>query len=88
MDLKAFLAALPDEPAREAFAARCETSIGHLRNVMYGVRPCAPVLAVAVERESAKAVRRWDVRSEDWHRIWPELLGADGAPPVTEEQGA
>ncbi len=29
--------------------------------------------------------RRWHQRPDDWHRIWPELIGADGAPPVPVE---
>jgi DNA-binding transcriptional regulator YdaS (Cro superfamily) len=28
------------------------------------------------------SVRRWDMRPDDWHRIWPELVGTKGAPPV------
>lgn len=36
--------------------------------------------AVAIERATGGAVRRWDLRPEDWHRIWPELVGIEGAP--------
>lgn len=73
MSLKTFLAAMgPAE--RDAFAGRCETTWGHLRNVMYGVRPCATDLAVAIERESCGAVTRKELRS-DWERHWPELVG-------------
>lgn len=35
-----------------------------------------------VERATAGEVRRWDLRPNDWHRIWPELQGSDGAPDV------
>lgn len=28
------------------------------------------------------AVRRWELRPDDWYRIWPELIGAEGAPSV------
>lgn len=80
--LKTYLRGLPDDEAREAFAGRCGTSLGHLRNCSNGYRPCAPELAVSIERESARAVRRWDVRPEDWYRIWPELIGTEGAPAV------
>ena len=37
-----------------------------------------------IEGATAGAVRRWDLRPLDWHRIWPELIGADGAPDVPE----
>lgn len=45
---------------------------------------------VDIERATGAAVRRWDLRPDDWHRIWPELITADGAPPVPQasEQGA
>ena len=36
----------------------------------------------AIERACERAVMRWDLRPDDWHRIWPELIDADGAPPV------
>lgn len=85
MDLKAHLKALGDEQAREAFAARVGSTPGHLKNVSNGYRPCSPELAVAIEVDSARALRRWDLRPEDWHRIWPELIGAVGAPATTPE---
>jgi hypothetical protein len=50
-----------------------------------------PQYAVGVERaanrhESGLWVRRWHLRPDDWHRIWPELVGTDGAPqpPVAD----
>lgn len=78
---------MSDEDAR-AFALKCDTTLGHLRNVMYGTRPCSPELAVALEVNSDKKVRRWDVRPEDWHRIWPELIGLSGAPAAPESEAA
>lgn len=73
--LRAFINAMPDDHARRRFAERCETSLGHLKNVMYGLRPCAPDLAVSIERESGRSVTRRDLR-DDWHRFWPELIDA------------
>lgn len=81
MDLKAFLAPL-DAEQRDQFASRCGTTKGHLQNVMYGVRPCATDLAVSIEKESAGAVRRWELRPNDWERHWPELVDAPGAPKI------
>jgi hypothetical protein len=37
-------------------------------------------LAAVIEGETAKAVRRWDLRPSDWHLIWPELIGHPDAP--------
>lgn len=44
--------------------------------------------AAELERALGMGLRRWDMRPADWHRIWPELIGADGAPPVPAEQEA
>lgn len=85
MDFKNYLSELA-MPDREAFATRCKTSYGHLRNVMYGYRQCDPELAVNVERESGATVRRWDLRPGDWHLIWPELVGVHGAPEALREE--
>jgi DNA-binding transcriptional regulator YdaS (Cro superfamily) len=30
-------------------------------------------------------VKRWELRPTDWHKIWPELVGTKGAPPVPVE---
>ena len=87
MELKAYLSEL-GAPAREAFAASCVTTLGHLKNVMYGIRPCSPELASALERCSDGAVKRWDMRADDWHEIWPELIGAEGAPLVVTPEPA
>lgn len=51
-ELRAYLNSLPDEDARQAFADRCGSSLGHLRNVMYGLRSCNEALSAALERES------------------------------------
>lgn len=78
MDLKTYLKSLPDEAAREAFAMRCETTLGHMRNVMYGYKPCATDLAVRIERESGRAVLRPELRN-DWVDHWPELVNVKTA---------
>ena len=52
-------------------------------------RPVPIERCVGIERATGRAVMRWHLRPEDWHRIWPELIGADGAPAVpTEASGA
>lgn len=54
----------------------------------YADRLPSPVNCVAIERATSGNVRRWDLRPDDWHLIWPELIGADGAPVVTSEAKA
>jgi len=72
MDLKTYLSNLP-EPEREPFAKKCGTTAGHLRNVMYGYKPCAPEYAVAIEKETGGAVSRQELRPDDFWRFWPDL---------------
>lgn len=43
-----------------------------------------PAEAALLERVGGRMVCRWDLFPDDWHRIWPELKGAEGAPPVPE----
>ena len=72
MDLRTYLRTLPPDDAR-AFAARCGTTRGSLRNIEYGFRPCATDLAVNIERESGRLVTRQELRP-DWADHWPELV--------------
>jgi len=41
---------------REPFAKRCGTSLGFLKLIAYGRKPCSPELAVAIDRETLGAV--------------------------------
>ena len=47
-----------------------------------------------VPAEHAPALSRcadvplWELRPDDWHRIWPELIGAAGAPSTPEAKAA
>jgi len=82
--LLAYLKGLPDDESRAAFAARCETTYGHLRNIGYDKtgRKCSPELAALIDINSGGRVRRWSLRPNDWHRIWPEIIGVPGAPRI------
>lgn len=58
------------------------------QNLAYWLR-CGVVptqYCAAIERATNGAVRRWDLRPDDWHLIWPELVGTEGAPAVPEAQ--
>lgn len=86
--LKRHLSGLPDERAREAFAADCGTTLGHMRNAIYskGAKRLSPAVCSALHLRHG--IPRWHMRPEDWHLIWPELIGADGAPPAQEADEA
>lgn len=81
MELKAFLKSLGDDTSREQFAASCETTHGHMKNCIYvSGKLLAPATCVLVEVNSKRKVMRWDLRPDDWHLIWPELVGRKGSP--------
>jgi DNA-binding transcriptional regulator YdaS (Cro superfamily) len=48
-----------------------------------GVRPVPIGRCVPIERATAGAVTRKDLRPDDWQDIWPEL--ADAPPTTTTE---
>ena len=59
-----------DPQAREAFAKRCNTSLGYLRKAMSMGQPLGEGLCIAIERESGRAVRCEDLRPKtDWAYI-------------------
>lgn len=65
MDFKFFYSSMGSDE-RDAFAARCLTTSGHLRNVVYG-KTCGEKLAISIERESGGVVRCEDLRPDvDW----------------------
>jgi DNA-binding transcriptional regulator YdaS (Cro superfamily) len=79
--------------ARRGLTAEIAKALGiapaYLSQMANGTRPVPAAVAPALERELSFEVRRWDLRPKDWHLIWPELIGADGAPePAPAEQPA
>lgn len=73
---------------RAQLAEASQTSYLHLRNIAFSGKSCGPMLAVSLEHFSGRQVRRWDLRPDDWHRMWPELIGTEGAPPINTETAA
>lgn len=45
-------------------------------------RPVPIERCVPIERATNSAVMRWDLRPDDWHAIWPELVTVKGSPDV------
>lgn len=50
-----------------------------------GVRAVPIERCTEIEAATDRAVRRWDLRPDDWHRIWPELINSPEAPAVAVE---
>lgn len=86
MNLRPYLDTLP-RGAITAFAAQAGISVIYLMQLAarQDGREAGPELAVRIEQETGGAVRRWDLRPSDWWLIWPELIGVDGAPGITEK---
>ncbi len=52
----------------------------------YADRIPSPEYCVAIEQATGGQVSRRDLRPEDWHRIWPELVTPEfPAPQATPE---
>lgn len=73
MHLKDYFFSLPMDQ-RKSLAQRSDTTYAHLKNVAYGGKECGIQLAVALERETRRAVTRQELRPNDWQQIWPELV--------------
>lgn len=67
---------------RAAFADRHGLSEPYLYQCLTGRKDMKPAEAVRVEQESKGALMRWHLRTTDWFLIWPELIGAKGAPEI------
>jgi DNA-binding transcriptional regulator YdaS (Cro superfamily) len=67
---------------RQLLAEKCGIGEQYLYQVLTDRKEPSPELCVTIEKESGGLIRRWDLRQKDWHRIWPELVGAEGSPEI------
>ena len=83
------LMALPRYPTekRRELARKLGIKEQYLYQVYAGIRVPSPALARRICGLDQGA-RLQDLRPKDWHRIWPELIGAPGAPEAPPEQEA
>ena len=51
-----------------------------------GDRPVPIERCVEIEQATGGAVMRWDLRPDDWHRIWPELKARKDAPKLPAQE--
>lgn len=70
-----------------ALSARLQVS-GSLVTQWAGGKPVPPARAVEIEHATGGAVKRCDLRPDDWHRIWPELVTAQHPAPEAEVRHA
>ena len=84
MELKNYLS---EDRGRQAVL--CKAIGAHAPDVSRwasGERPVPVHRCRQIERATGLKVRCWDLRPHDWHRIWPELIGAEGAPEVSPSE--
>lgn len=65
---------------RKLQAARAGVDEQYLYQCLTGRKAMRADQAVRVEAVSERRIRRWELRQHDWHLIWPELIGIEGAP--------
>lgn len=58
-----------DTPSVESLAKRSGTNAGNLKQIAHGFRRAGPGLAINLERESSRAVRRANVRAVGSRRL-------------------
>lgn len=79
---------LEEERGRMARVARdAGIQVAFLSQIAKRKRPVPPGFVAALERACEGRVPRWHLRPKDWHRIWPELIGAEGAPALPQPGG-
>ncbi|MDP2827873.1 MAG: YdaS family helix-turn-helix protein [Sulfuricellaceae bacterium] len=78
MLFKTFWLSMP-LPERLTFAKVAGSSYSTLNQLSSVGRQVSPVLAVAIEQATSGQVTRQDLRPDDWHLIWPELIPTEAA---------
>jgi hypothetical protein len=68
---------------RQDLASQLGVNEQYLYQCMTARRDLDAAIARRLEVLSSGRIRVWHVR-RDWHHIWPELVGTDGAPAVSE----
>ncbi len=87
MDIRTYL----DSLGRGAGAALARSIGVHPVMVSQWAAETKPIpveRCTAIEQATARAVMRWDLRPDDWWKIWPELVNAHDAPPLPAKEGA
>lgn len=87
MDLRAYIDGLGRGGATE-LAKQLEVSISYLSQLAAGTTPRSPERCVQIEQVTDGKVSRQDLRPDDWHRIWPELVGRAPGPQDLAQQVA
>lgn len=84
MDPYTYIKSLTEEEVAD-LAEKCETTPAYLDKLACshkrGQPRMKPRLAALLEMHTDKKVCRWESIPDEWHVIWPELVGMEGVPP-------
>lgn len=72
---------------RNRIGVKSDAQLRQWRDRWNGRQP-SPQYAMSIESATEGRVKRWDVRPADWHLIWPDLIGTEGAPDIPEAKAA
>lgn len=73
---------IPPIEERRELAALIGVDPTYLHQCMTGFRSMKAGDAVDAVRKTGGRLKLWQLRTNDWHRIWPDLIGTEGAPDV------
>lgn len=88
MDLKTYFSSPGAMSVAELAAAIGVRHDAQVRQWVHGYngRLPSPENCTAIEQATSSAVTRRDLRPDDWHRIWPELVTAQHPAPVRRQE--
>lgn len=78
MKFSTYLERLP-KGGKKALAKQLEIAPSYLSRIASGERSITPSRAMDIERATAGAVTRKDLRPDDWFDHWPELAMQKGS---------
>lgn len=59
-----------------------------LSQISNHIRPAPAVHCRPIVKATGSAVQLWDLRPNDWHRLWPEAADDPAAPEMPAAEGA
>lgn len=77
MDIKTYLS--KNGISQSAFAEMTGVTQGMVWQWLQGLRPVSPSSCVVIEKFTNNDISRRDLRPDDWHEIWPELVKSKSA---------
>lgn len=63
-----------ESTSQAALASALNVSSGLVYQWLKGIRPISAEQCVVIEKVTGGQVTRKDLRPDDWHLIWPELI--------------